>query len=212
MISGISTLLLRHVLLWVLTNSFPGLGSLKMESFTVPRPLILGQRATLNCRYNLEGEPLYLVKWYHDGREFYRHMPRLDEWTPVFPVTGISIISHKTSTSLSTVVLRVGMQTGGVFRCEVSSEAPHFDTAVKAVHANVSAIPHGPHISGLSSSYRPGDKVTGTCKTTKALPAPSLVWYVNGAPVTAGSIEKKNLGAQYRFLRGSISMAFKTPF
>ena len=24
-----------------------------------------------------------------------RHMPRLDEWTPVFPVTGISIISHK---------------------------------------------------------------------------------------------------------------------
>ena len=68
-------------------------------------------------------------------------------------------------------------------RCEVSSEAPHFDTAVKAVHANVSgimqctnilymcqslqqylvivlAIPHGPHISGLSSSYRPGDKVT----------------------------------------------------
>ena len=25
-------------------------------------------------------------------------------------------------------------------RCEVSSEAPHFDTAVKAVHANVSGI------------------------------------------------------------------------
>ena len=28
----------------------------------------------------------------------------------------------------------------------------------------------------------------GTCKTTKALPAPSLVWYINGAPVTAGGI------------------------
>ena len=28
----------------------------------------------------------------------------------------------------------------------------------------------------------------GTCKTTKALPAPSLVWYINGAPVTAGSV------------------------
>jgi len=194
MLSGLATKIFRPILLWVLTNTFPGLGSLQMEDVTVPQPLLLGQRASLSCRYNLEGEPLYSVKWYHNGREFYRHMPRLDEWTPVFPVTGISILSHKSSNSLSTVVLRVGLHTGGVFRCEVSSEAPHFDTAVKAVQANVSAIPHGPHISGLSSSYRPGDTVMGTCKTTGALPSPTLIWYINGAPITHGSIERQGGG------------------
>ena len=33
--------------------------------------------------------------------------------------------------------------------------------------------------------------VQGTCKTTRALPSPTLIWYINRAPVTRGKAQKK---------------------
>ena len=47
----------------------------------------------------------------------------------------------------------------------------------------ISAIPTGPLISGLSSSYSPGDLVTANCSAHRSLPETHLVWYINGSPV-----------------------------
>ena len=34
--------------------------------------VLLGDRAVLQCLYDLEGEELYSVKWYKQGQEFFR--------------------------------------------------------------------------------------------------------------------------------------------
>ena len=35
--------------------------------------VLLGERAVLQCLYDLEGEELYSVKWYKQGQEFFRY-------------------------------------------------------------------------------------------------------------------------------------------
>jgi len=49
---------------------------LRLADFRVPGHTIRGQPVRLECHYDLEGEALYSVKWYKDGKEFYRFIPR----------------------------------------------------------------------------------------------------------------------------------------
>ena len=62
-----------------------------MLGFSVPSQLILGQSATLECNFDLEGSKLYSVKWYKNGQEFYRFMPAMDRQYDVFDVKGVNI-------------------------------------------------------------------------------------------------------------------------
>ena len=66
-------------------------GSLEMAGITSPAHLILGRSASLQCNYRLHNSSLYSVKWYKDGREFYRYMPGLDRQFEVFSVPGVNI-------------------------------------------------------------------------------------------------------------------------
>ena len=43
-----------------------------MLKLIVPELVLLGEEATLECFYDLEGEDLYSVKWYKGGKEFFR--------------------------------------------------------------------------------------------------------------------------------------------
>lgn len=47
--------------------------------------------AVLYCRYDLEGDRLYSVKWYKDDEEFYRFMPRIDPEKNVFDRPGVRV-------------------------------------------------------------------------------------------------------------------------
>ncbi|KAF2902621.1 hypothetical protein ILUMI_03568 [Ignelater luminosus] len=64
---------------------------LKDVSVTVPQAATVGDTVTLQCRYNLEGEPLYTVKWYKGQSEFYRYLPKELPNTQVFPLPGIDV-------------------------------------------------------------------------------------------------------------------------
>lgn len=57
----------------------------------VPKHTIKGHSVRLECHYDMEGEALYSVKWYKDGREFYRYVPRDDPPGTVFPQPGIIV-------------------------------------------------------------------------------------------------------------------------
>ncbi|RZC34851.1 I-set domain containing protein, partial [Asbolus verrucosus] len=46
---------------------------------------------TLQCKYNLQGEPLYTVKWYKGGQEFFRYIPKELPSTQVFALPGITV-------------------------------------------------------------------------------------------------------------------------
>ena len=68
----------------------------------MPKQLILGQSASLVCNYDLEMSKLYSVKWYKDGKEFFRFMPSMDNKIEVFNVRGVNVdVSINISTKLS---------------------------------------------------------------------------------------------------------------
>lgn len=50
-----------------------------------------GASATLTCHFDLEGDPLYTVKWYKGSKEFYRYVPKELPHTRVFPVPGVNV-------------------------------------------------------------------------------------------------------------------------
>uniref|UniRef100_A0A182FT20 Ig-like domain-containing protein n=1 Tax=Anopheles albimanus TaxID=7167 RepID=A0A182FT20_ANOAL len=50
-----------------------------------------GQEAQLHCQYEMEGAPLYSVKWYRGTLEFYRYSPFENPPAKIFPFTGIKV-------------------------------------------------------------------------------------------------------------------------
>lgn len=50
-----------------------------------------GQSAQLHCEYELNGAPLYSVKWYRGNLEFYRFSPFENPPAKIFPYTGIKV-------------------------------------------------------------------------------------------------------------------------
>lgn len=45
---------------------------LKLLGVHVPQSVSVGDTVTLHCDYDLQGSPLYSLKWHKDGREFFR--------------------------------------------------------------------------------------------------------------------------------------------
>lgn len=68
-----------------------GADSLDNVKLVFPPVVRVGDEATLLCLYDLEGEPLYSVKWYRGNHEFYRYMPKESPPGRVFPFKGIMV-------------------------------------------------------------------------------------------------------------------------
>lgn len=51
----------------------------------------MGNSTRLECKYDLQGEKLYTVKWYKDGNEFYRFLPGESPEVQIFDVTGVHV-------------------------------------------------------------------------------------------------------------------------
>lgn len=69
-----------------------GVRSLELLELRVPAHVPLGTRAQLSCRWALgPADVLYSVKWYKDGREFFRHVPRDLEPRRKFPLPGVDV-------------------------------------------------------------------------------------------------------------------------
>lgn len=72
-------------------SCFPGASGLRHVAVTVPLAVAPGDTVTLGCSYDLEGEPLYTVKWYKGSKEFFRYVPKELPHTRVFPLHGINV-------------------------------------------------------------------------------------------------------------------------
>ena len=58
----------------------------------VPPHVARGDFAELRCEYHLAPRhALYALKWYKDGKEFYRFIPMDDVRTQTFPMPGINV-------------------------------------------------------------------------------------------------------------------------
>lgn len=57
----------------------------------MPIAVTPGQIVTMKCLYDLEGESLYMVKWYKGRQEFYRYVPKELPNTRIFPLPGVNV-------------------------------------------------------------------------------------------------------------------------
>ncbi|GFT29981.1 ig-like domain-containing protein [Nephila pilipes] len=68
-----------------------GVLCLRLVSLHVPSKVIVGDVIKLTCRYDLEGDTLYSIKWYRDDVEFFRFVPRDKPPGQFFPLQGVTV-------------------------------------------------------------------------------------------------------------------------
>ncbi|XP_075153240.1 beaten path IIIc isoform X2 [Haematobia irritans] len=155
--------------------------SLRLMEVRIPEYVVKGSTAQLECLYDLDGESLYSVKWYKDGNEFYRYVPRDMPPAQTFLLPGVSVDVHN-STDVYVTLREVNLQSAGRFRCEVSGEAPSFQTVTEHGDMVVVSLPDqgAPKITGGRPRYQIGDTVRINCTAGRSKPAVKLAWFING--------------------------------
>uniref|UniRef100_W8BST9 Ig-like domain-containing protein n=1 Tax=Ceratitis capitata TaxID=7213 RepID=W8BST9_CERCA len=185
--------------------------SLSMTEVRIPKHIMRHEDAMLGCKYDLDGESLYSVKWYKDGFEFYRYVPRDMPPGQVFPLPGVDV-DLLNSTDNVVVLRRVTLQSTGRYRCEVSGEAPSFQTVSGHEDMIVVVTPkHGPQITGGQPRYQIDDIVRVNCTSAPSKPVCHLSWLINGVhanrtflrpydPIIVGreGLEVARLGLEFR--------------
>lgn len=157
--------------------------ALRLEQVYVPSEVVVGQSATLQCRYDLEGEMLYSVKWYKNGREFFRIVPNDTPPSQIFPVEGIRV-NLTVSDRMQVTLQDINLLNTGRYKCEVSAEAPNFQTRQATGEMKVIVLPREPpKITGAKATYQVGDELKANCTSLRSKPAAALVWNINGGQV-----------------------------
>ncbi|CAH2268067.1 jg26173 [Pararge aegeria aegeria] len=161
--------------------------SLRVVGISVPSLKQRGESVTLTCDYDLEGGKLYSVKWYRDNEEFYRYMPRLRPPQHAHKLDGVKVDLEKSSARR--VHLReLTLKSRGIYRCEVSEEAPSFHSAQAETFMEIYYFPReNPRIVGHERPYFPHEPLDVNCSSAKAFPPPELQWHINGQKVTETS-------------------------
>ncbi|XP_076653129.1 uncharacterized protein LOC143359227 [Halictus rubicundus] len=217
------TLLSRLAALYVLMLH-SGVVALRMTALQIPHHVVLNETVRMQCNFNLDDERLYSVKWYKDGHEFYRFVPQDKPKVQTFVVPGVHVNTHK-STEKSVVLQNISLTSAGRYRCEVSAEAPAFQTVSDHADMMVVVLPdEGPRISGGRARYQVGEVVHMNCTSAPSKPAALLTWFINGDPadtqylrgphitaVDEKGLETAVLGLQFRvankhFKRGDMKL------
>ncbi|PNF43246.1 hypothetical protein B7P43_G14881 [Cryptotermes secundus] len=160
-----------------------GVLSLKLLRIVVPPYTYQGEKALLQCQYELENDRLYSVTWYKDHEEFYRYVPKSHPPQHSYPLEGIKVDHHQ-SDGQQVLLKNVNLKASGKYRCEVSAEAPSFTSVHGEGRMEVVALPkEGPQITGEEGMYQVGDVISLNCTSGKSYPPARLRWYINGRPV-----------------------------
>ncbi|XP_031356559.1 uncharacterized protein LOC116180616 isoform X2 [Photinus pyralis] len=152
---------------------------LKWVRVNVPQYRSPGESAQLLCDYDLGNDTLYSIKWYKDHEEFYRFVPMARPQATSYKMEGV-LVDMALSDRKKVVLRTVNLKTSGVFRCEVSAEAPSFSSAQSEARMEVVYLPkEDPIITGVELQYQIGDEINLNCTSGKSHPAPVLHWYIN---------------------------------
>ncbi|XP_073979184.1 cell adhesion molecule 2-like isoform X2 [Rhodnius prolixus] len=171
----------RFCLVWCVFNIYSEIVTgLSLLQVRIDKHTIRGNRTILECRFDLQGETLYSVKWYKDGHEFYRFVPRDTPPAQLFPLPGVHVkLEHSNESQVTLESLE--LSSSGRYRCEVSAEAPSFQTVSDHGDMLTVALPEeGPRIYGGKPRYQAGDTVRVNCTSGRSKPAAQLTWYING--------------------------------
>ncbi|KAF5297625.1 hypothetical protein FQR65_LT09952 [Abscondita terminalis] len=182
---------------------------LRLTNMTAPVVADTNHDMELNCRFDMESEELYAVKWYKDDHEFFRYMPHQQPHIMSFPVSGVHLALQGTDCDEIHCKVQLTKLTrhhsDGAYRCEVSSEAPTFRLAAETHNITVAnvlrnksksfnvnlvyfslytALPkEKPRITGLEETYNEGDIVSASCTSSPSDPAAIVTWFINNQQV-----------------------------
>lgn len=151
----------------------------------LPRIAISDDPIDLRCTYELDNEALYSIKYYRDGEEFYRFIPRDPRPVRVFPRRGLKV--QQTPHFHNWIrLLDVDKDTEGVFKCEVSLEGT-FETYSDEVQLTVMEAPKDPQ---LIYQVNPGGMVRFTCKSPRTDLQGRFTWTINGRSMLQEEVDQ----------------------
>ena len=136
-------MLFYKLTLLIIASSIYSVSCLKVD-ITSPSWVKLGDPTWLNCSYDIGDEELYAIKWFKDRQEFYR-------WTPKDVPSGQVLVLDYVNVDLSkssegnVYLSSTYSKTGGIYMCEVSTEAPLFSTKTKEKFISVYSLPEEQH-------------------------------------------------------------------
>ncbi|XP_067143377.1 irregular chiasm C-roughest protein-like isoform X1 [Centruroides vittatus] len=156
-----------------------GVLGLRLSKLEVPGVVVHGEPVWLNCSFDIETDELYSIKWYKNNLEFYRYLPSDHPPAQKYDLLGIYLDLVKSE--LGRVYLyKTDLNSDGRYRCEVSAEAPSFQTVRAEKEMRIYVLPeHGPTVSEAHSRHRSGEEVNVTCTSALSKPAAILKWYIN---------------------------------
>ncbi|XP_066976578.1 uncharacterized protein [Macrobrachium rosenbergii] len=155
--------------------------ALQITKIQVPSHVATGESGSLECDFTDDGDTIYALKWYLGLDEFYRWTPAENPQGKTFPVLGNPIaVDLKSSRKGKVRFHHVTLEASGVYRCEVSAEAPSFHTESAVATMTVVDLPDGkPQIRGVRPSYQLRDEVVLNCSSSLSQPAAKLKFYIN---------------------------------
>ncbi|XP_012232847.1 uncharacterized protein [Linepithema humile] len=155
---------------------------LEVPSIVDPR----WEKVSLRCEYDLSGKELYSVTWYKDGIEFFKFMPAAPIPLRDYGINGLHVDLSKSDSNQVTLW---GPNNGeinlaGSYGCEVSSEAPSFETDYREANMSVAVPPKGPPIlEGVRPSYELEEILEAECTSGLSYPPAVLTFFLNGKEV-----------------------------
>ncbi|XP_050685936.1 uncharacterized protein LOC126980279 [Eriocheir sinensis] len=180
-------LLLLLLLVLSTMSMMKGVSGVQVHSVKVPNPGVQGRPAKLECVWSAGDRGFYSVRWYKDEEQFYSFVPKNKPQVKVdHDIRGVSVELNKSDERV--VSLRgLQLESEGVYRCEVMSESPYFESSFASSNLTVVALPEAPTLSGLRNSYRVGETMNVICTAKDTRPPALLTFYMNTEPITTES-------------------------
>uniref|UniRef100_A0A1A9VNS6 CD80-like immunoglobulin C2-set domain-containing protein n=1 Tax=Glossina austeni TaxID=7395 RepID=A0A1A9VNS6_GLOAU len=102
-----------------------------------------------------------------------------------FGIPPTQHLKRNLSNQSHVVLLAVPLNISGKFTCEISVEAPSFQTAMISGEMEVVELPiEQASVTGIQPRYRIGDLVDGNCSIKYSKPAANLTWTINGVVIS----------------------------
>lgn len=156
---------------------------LRLVRLDMPGVVIRGDPVWLNCSFDLESDDLYSVKWYKNNREFFRYLPNEEPPVQAYKLSGVYVDAGRSSVG-NLYLKKTDLRSEGQYACEVSADAPSFQTVRSEKELKVYVLPkEAPEIRGTKPHYRIGDLVNVTCYAGATKPPAVLTWSINGDQV-----------------------------
>ncbi|KAG5671327.1 hypothetical protein PVAND_001530 [Polypedilum vanderplanki] len=163
--------------------------SVHLTDIQIPEYADIRDIVTLSCSYRMGRNKLNSVKWYKDDREFFRYAPLMDQQISTWTVVGITLYSENpyrcNKTTCSVSLDNLSSMSSGIYRCEISADAPSFTINFSDQRMTIVALPrHDPIIQGLNPIYSMDEMLEANC-TTASYPPAVIIWHINGILMTA---------------------------